>query len=788
MLKNYIITTLRGIKRNKVFTLINLTGLSVAMACFILVGLYVRYELSYDQFHEDVEDIHLVKMKKTERFGGSYDPFLPPMLGKLIKDGTPGLEEVTTTLAGAGGMYVVKNETDYIRENFYTIESSFFNVFTFPILYGDKSNLFDDPNSVVISREMAIKYFDVENAIGETLSVDGKGDFRVTAVLNDFPKNSQFQPHFSFSLNDMESLDSWGYNTFFIYIKTLPNSDLTEIKQRIATIYNSNKPEDAMYEGTEAELGSFANSYWQLSGSGASLNNRDRGLGANKDVIYLCSGLAILLLFIALANYVNMATAKAMERAKEVGIRKVNGATQNQLIKQFLGETFFFALLCLVVAVIIVEILLPSVSQIMGISLKMDYQDITILGYLVGYALFCGLLAGIYPAVLLSRFNPVKALKGQKQQGHSRFSHRSVLLFFQFTISAFMIIVLLVANKQINHYINFDLGFNKERVVSISMTKEMSDRHQVFLQEIKNISGVEEVTMGPLPGGAFGFNTLEYEGKTFKNVPKAETDESFITMLEIPLLAGRNFDPEISSDFDNSIIINESLAKKLEMEDPIGATLLFEGSTKRVIGLIKDFHIMGSLSTVRDLMLTPLLSGRVNKLLIKVNAQNMPSTLGQIDAIWDQFDYKDSYQYQFLDDAYEAKLSRLQNLTLIINGVTTAIVVISLFGLFSLVAFQTSQRIKEIGIRKVLGATANNILFILGKPYAWLILLSSLVSIPLAYYFMGNALNGYPNRIDLDASFGVITVISILSFSALVLLSRALSTIRTNPVDILRNE
>ena len=316
----------------------------------------------------------------------------------------------------------------------------------------------------------------------------------------------------------------------------------------------------------------------------------------------------------------------------------------------------------------------------------------------------------------------------------------------------------------------------------------MSEKPQVFMQEIKNISGVEGVTTGPLPGGAFGFNTLEYEGRTFKNIPRVETDENFITMLEIPLLAGRNFDSEISSDFDNSIIINESLAKKLEMENPIGATLIFGGSTKRVIGLIKDFYITGSMSTVRDLMLTPLISGRVNKLLIKVNAQNMASTLGQIDAIWDQFDYKDSYQYQFLDDAYEENLSRQQNLTIIINGVTTAIVVISLFGLFSLVAFQTSQRIKEIGIRKVLGATANNILIILAKPYAWLILLSSLVSIPLAYYFMGNALNGYPNRIDLNASFGVITVISILCFSALVLLSRALSTIRTNPVDILRNE
>tara|TARA_R110001592_G_scaffold345761_1_gene637823 strand:- start:212 stop:1267 length:1056 start_codon:yes stop_codon:yes gene_type:complete len=351
-----------------------------------------------------------------------------------------------------------------------------------------------------------------------------------------------------------------------------------------------------------------------------------------------------------------------------------------------------------------------------------------------------------------------------------------------------MIIVLLVANKQINHYINFDLGFNKERVVSIRMTKEMTERPQVFMQEVRSISGVKGVTTGPLPGGASGFSTLEYQGKTVKDISRVDTDENFIPTLQIPLLEGRNFDPLIASDVENSIIINESLAKKLELKNPIGTTLVMNGDNVRVVGLIKDFHIMGPMTPVGELILKPRISGRIDNLLIKVNAQNMASTLGQIDAVWDQFDYKDTYQYQFLDDAYEAKLSELQRLTLIINGVTTAIVVISLFGLFSLVAFQTSQRIKEIGIRKVLGASANNILSILAKPYAWLILLSSLVSIPLAYYFMGNALNGYPNRIDLGASFGVITVISILGFSALVLLSRTISTIRTNPVDILRNE
>lgn len=788
MLKNYITTTLRGIKRNKVFTLINLTGLSVAMACFILVGLYVRYELSYDQFHKEVNDIHLVKMKQVERFGGSYNQFLPPMLGKLIKAGTPGLEEVTTTSSGAGSMFAIKNGNDYIQERFYTIENSFFNVFTFPFLHGDKSSVFNEPNSVVISREMSLKYFGTENAIGETLSVAEKGDFKVSGILNDFPKNSQFQPHFCFSLNDNTGLDSWTYNTFFIYVKTLPNTDLGVIKKRIASIYNSNKPEGSMYEGSEAELASFANSYWQSFGSGASMNNRDRGLGADKDVIYMCSGLAILLLFIALANYVNMATAKAMERAKEVGIRKVNGATRSQLIKQFLAETIFFALLCLLTAVIMVEIVSPSVSQIMGIDINMDYQDVTILGSLLAYAVFCGLFAGIYPAVLLSRFNPVKALKGQKQQGRSRFSHRSVLLFFQFTISAFMIIVLLVANTQINHYIDFDLGFNKERVVSIRLTEEMTKNHKAFIQEVARISGVEGVTTGPLPNGAAGFNTLELEGEEFKYVPAIGTDESFISMLEIPLLAGRNFDSNIASDVQNSIIINETLAKKLKLDNPIGATVLFEGSSKTIIGLMKDFYITGASSRLRELMLVPMTDRNVNNLLIKVNGQNMAGTLGEIDEVWSEFDYKDAYQYQFLDDAYEAKLKELKNVATIINGITIAIVVISLFGLFSLVAFQTSQRIKEIGIRKVLGASTNHILFILGKPFAWLIVLSSLVAIPLAYFVLGNALNQYINRIELDASFAVMTVTIILCFSALVLLSRVFSTIRTNPVEILKDE
>ncbi len=786
MLKNYIVTIFRGIKRNKLFTIINLTGLSVAMACFILVGLYVRYELSYDQFHDNVEDIHIVKLRNTR---GSASAVVPAVLGKHLKDEIPELKEVAITSTGVGKMYVVTSEGEFIQEKYYQAEQSFFNIFSFPFLYGDGENSLVDPKSIVISKEMALKYFNKENPVGEFIKIDGEAEFKVSGVLKSFPKNSQFQPNFVLPIEpryNPKIYNSWDFITFFIYIKTLPNTDLDLLETRIWSVYERNVTKNRFFAG--AELGSFADSYWQLSGSGASMNNRDRGLGANKDVIYICSGMAILLLFIALANYVNMATAKAMSRAKEVGIRKVNGATRNQLIKQFLGETLFFSMLCLIMAVILVEILLPAVSQVIGITLEMEYANSYILIVLLAYAALCGLLAGIYPAILLSRFNPVKVLKGQNQQTSSRFSHRSVLLFLQFTISSTMVVVLLIANTQIKHYVNFDLGFEKERVVSIRMAKEMEKDVPLILHEIESISGVEKVTTGPTPSrSSTAYVNLEYEATELKYVKTIQSDENFLPMLEIPLLEGRNFDLSRPSDFENGIIINETLVEELGLKNPVGATISYSKTQKKIIGVMADFHIDGVMSTPQSLVLSPV-KNELNDLLIKVSPKNIAGTLNQINEIWSRFDEKNVYQYQFLDDAYATQLSSVKRITLIINGVTVAIVAISLFGLFSLVVFQTSQKVKEIGIRKVLGASVSHILLILSKPYALVVLLSTSIAIPLAYSFMDDALNKFPNRINIDSSFAIATIAFVLLFSGLVVLSRGLAASRRNPVEILRNE
>lgn len=787
MFRNYMVTVLRAIQRNKLFTVINLTGLSVAMACFILVGLYVRYELSYDRFHDRVEDIHIVQMKYSEEMGGFTNSFVPAVLSDALKSQLPAIEHSVVTNTGAGSMIVEATNGQFLSEKYYAVTNSFFDVFTFPLRYGDQASALVEPTFVVISIEMALKYFDTENAVGEVIKIDGKGAFKVSGVLEPFPKNSQFLPHFLLPFEAVTSLQnrtSWNRSAYFVYIKTLPGTDLEKLKKGIWDVYAVKKAEGAAV--VSADLEAFTSGYWAQS-FGAQLNNRERGLGANKDVIYVCSGLAILLLFIALANYVNMATAKAVERAKEVGIRKVNGASQKQLRAQFLGETVFFALLSLVVGLILVELLLPSVSEVLGIPLKVDYSNPTWLLLLLTYAVGCGLLAGIYPAMFLSRFNPVRAIKGDLNNGGSRFSPKGVLLFLQFTISGTLVAVLLMANAQIRHYLDFDLGFDQEQVISIQAPVPLRADGPVVMNQIRNLKGVVTATKGPMPFGGDGSASVAYEDIKLRSVAKAHVDGDFLPLFGIDVINGRNFDNTRLEDFDNAIMINEALANALEVEDPVGQIVEMADRPMKVIGVFKNFYIDGALSDESPLLLYPT-RDRFSRVLIKLKPGNPTQTLAALEEIWQPYLGRNLFKYDFLDQAYANRVSRLQRITLIVNGITVAIVTISLFGLFSLVAFHISRKLKDIGIRKVLGASAAHILLILSKPYMAILLLSSAMALPLAYYLMREALSKYPHQISLGPGYGTMAFLAILTLSALVILSRALAAIRTNPVDILRNE
>ncbi len=796
MLRNYLKVALRNIKRNKLCTAINVTGLSVAMMGFIVVALYINYEMSYDKFHKEVEDIQILKMKYSKDMGGFYNNFLPAVFADAINAEIPGVQKATATLSGVGNLTVIGSGEQEFREQFYQFQNSFFEIFSFSAAYGDLSEALKDPNDLVVSKKTALKYFNRENVVGEKLMIKGRGELKISAVLEDFPTNSQFQPHLVLSLkngNDVSALSNWGYNTFFIYVKTLPEADLASIESQIGELYGKNVEESPMYESA-AKFIPFQDSYWEWSGSGASMNNRNKGLGADKNVIFICAILAIVLLIIALANYVNMAVSRAIQRAKEVGIRKVNGASPRQLIFQFLSESIIFSLMSLVVAVIALELLLPSISQVMGIHLSIVLLSPFQLLSLLGYALLCGLIAGIYPAFFLSRFQPTRILK-TKMMG----SAKSKLLFkfllgFQFTLCAFLITATVIMNGQIRHYLHFDLGFTKDNVITVQLPGIEQGKMTAFIRELETMSEVSGFTFGPMPGGAAGFSGVWYGEEAIKYVANFETDESFIPTLNIKLMDGRNINPELSSDFQEGVLVNEQLVKRLKIDEPVGKIIQVQGYNetklnKRIVGVIDDIHMQGPSMGTRPLYILPSknLATPRQRLLVKLNDESTKGGISKLEAAYaKQFDKV--MNYQFLTEAYAQNYHRVQRLTTIINGVATLIITISLFGLFAMVAFSISARMKEIGVRKVFGVKFFELQWTLSKVYLVVITIALIIAIPLAYLLMDQVLNIYQNRLTLTWEYGLYTLAGVYLLAAITVIGKGVSTLKMNPINILRND
>ncbi|WP_420386890.1 ABC transporter permease [Roseivirga sp.] len=786
MISNYLKIIFRSFLRNKLYSFTNFLGLAVAMLGFIIVSLYVNYELSYDQFHDDIDDIYMLRMRYTERNRDFFNQFLPPVFGQAIEAQIPGVDAVTVTGTGVGSIDVLDKEGNFLTEPFYTFQPSFFDVFTFDSKHGDARKALADARSIVISRELAMKYFGVENAIGQTLKLKELGQFKVGAVLMDFPNNSQFQPHLILPLKattDEESLINWNSNTNFIYLRLNEETNKENLKTNLISLYSDNNPKGWYSNGT-ADLFPFGESYWNWSMSGAALNNRTQGLGADKRVIVICSSLAIILLLIALANYVNMATSRAIQRSKEVSVRKVNGASPMQLIFQFLTESIAFAFVSLLVALIGVELILPSVSRVMGIQLELDFSSFHLLGLLFGYALTCGLVAGIYPAIFMSRFRPARVLKSKLVQGGKRISLFKILLGIQFTLSALLITVILILNAQVRHYTTFDLGFDKDQVISISLPGPLRGNAHRLMNDLRALPGVAGVTFGPLPSSADGFSDVVFGGKELKSVTRLQTDENFVPVMDIKMQAGRNFNPNISTDFSESVLINQKLVDALGLNEPVNSQITISGFNKRVIGVVDNFYSDGSMSNIRNLIIWPR-RDQAHHLLVRLN--NLEA-LKRVEGVYLRHDEEGLMKYTWLDEAYNKKFHRVSRVVSIINGSTLLTVFVSLFGLLAMLAFSISNRLKEIGVRKVLGARFFQLQWSIAKPFLLVNLISLLIAVPLGYYLVGEMIKNYPNKIELGLSFGFMAfaVTCILNF--IIVGIRGVSVSNINPIDILKDE
>jgi putative ABC transport system permease protein len=807
MIKNYFKIAWRNLLKNKGFSAINIFGLAVGIACCLLITLYVTDELSYDRYHEKGDRIF--RLNTEVRFGGSeqYSAQTSDLLGSTLKKNYPQIENYVRFYDG--GPYLIKKSgtVNNIREEkIFFADSSIFDVFTFPLVAGNPQTALTEPNTIVISETAAKRHFANQNPIGQSLNLDNKMDYKITGVMRDISENTHFTSDFFIS---MKSLDyEWGdflannFNTYVVLKKGTNPKALNGYFEQIIQQYVS--PQMVKMVGSTMDEFLKSGSYLRFSMiplTDIHLKSRySHELGVKGDIqyIYIFSIVALFVLFIACINFMNLSTARSSKRAKEVGIRKVLGSLRGQLMFQFFSECVLLSFFALIVALGLVGILLPFFNDIAAKSLSLrDMLNVKSLSIIAVLPIIVGVLAGSYPAIFLSSFEPIKVLKGRLSLKGG--SLRNGLVVFQFATSIVLIVGTVVVYRQINFIQQKNVGFNKDQVLVINDAYILAKNARTFKDEVLKLNGVEKGTLsGYLPtpsnrsdGSMFAEGQLDPTKAV--QVQRWDTDEDYIETLGMQMVAGRHFSKAFKTD-STAVIMNETAAKLFGYTDPINKNIMSfvdNNSQKtvnyKVIGVVKDFHFESLRRDIGAVCLFLNLSrGNVS---FRLNAQNdLKGTISQIETVWKQFAPGQPFTYTFMDESfnnvYKAE-QRIGKISLVFAFLT---ILIACLGLFGLITFIAEQRLKEIGIRKVLGASIPNIVQLLSKDFVVLVVVSILIASPIAYYVMDKWLQDFAYRIPVEWWVFALAGVVALLIALLTVSFQAIKAAVANPVKSLRTE
>ena len=796
MLRSYFKIAFRNLLRYKGFSFINIAGLAIGMACCILVALFIIDELSYDRHHQDSARIFRVVKDFVNDDGTTLpDATTPPAIGAAIQKDIPEIEHVARLMPGWGNKFYVRNgEKRFVEENLYKADSSIFDVFTFTFIKGDPKTALQPPNAIVLTESTAKKYFGSENPIGKTLEVDDWDRQVVTAVIKDVPDNS----HFKFDLlvplrfrgrdgNPININTIWGWYNYYTYMKLKPNTSIEAVDKKIRDIFKKNQPENKnhFYSQALTSIHLMSNLKWELR------PNSDR------IYVYIFGVVALFILIIACINYINLTTARSSLRAKEIGVRKVSGAIRSSLIGQFLAESVVVALLSAILAISLAELFLPAINMITQKHLQLlgAPNAILLAGVLI-FSLIIGLTAGIYPALYLSSFEPVKVLKGVALGINSRFSLRKVLVVVQFTISIALIIGTLVVAQQIHFIQNAKLGLNKDHVIMINDIGYLnrSDR-QAIKNSVLQVPGVKSAAATDgIVGGQNWTTSLRWKGSTnsllvnFLNI-----DNDYLQTLNLELKEGRGFSKDFPSDTADAIILNETAVKQLGVPEPaLGQQIVWDESADtiiyaKIVGIVKDFHFTSLKNEIKPFAFVTD-NNRQWYLTVKLQGADMQNTIQQIQSVWEKQVKSRPFQYFFLDETYAKLYKAEQNFKTIFFYITAVAIFIACLGLFGLSAFTIAQRQKEIGIRKVLGASVTGIVRMLSGDFIKLVFIAALIAFPISWWVMHQWLLDFVYRVNIGWWIFV-TAISLALVIALATISfQAIKAAIANPVKALRTE
>ena len=786
MLKNHFLTAYRNILRNKGFSIINISGLAIGMASAALIILWIQNEISYDRFHTNKKRLYLACTNITRDGVKQTGMVTPQLMGPALKTDCPEIEN-TARIGWTQPVLFGYNEKK-IKVNGTWADPSFLSMFSFPLIKGDKVTALNDPHSVVLTETMAKKLFGEEEAMGKTLQFDNQENFKVTAILKDLPANTMFNFEF---LNSSAFLQTKGYfdaDWTNVSIKTFvllyPNSKLADANTSIKDITKK-------YSGGQSRSETFL---YPVSGLRLySKFENGKAVGGRIETVRIFVIIAAFILLIACINFMNLSTARSEKRAKEVGVRKVAGARIQTLIAQFLSESVLMAAIAGCFALLIVQFSLPAFNTLTEKHLFIDYSSLYFWACGIGFILITGILAGSYPAFLLASFKPVTVLKGSFKKVNALVTPRKVLVILQFTFAIVLIICTIIVEKQIKYAWERETGYDKKNLAYVSIEGDIKKNYHLIKNDLLNSGTAISVSqsMAPLTQSWSAGSSLKWQGQdpnAHIGFDRSTTDGGLVKTAGLQLVAGRDIDPENYPTDSTACLINETAAKIMNFKNPVGQEVFDDPLTWHIVGVIKDFVLQSPYDPTRPMIFKGPKYGR-NVINIKFNskkttAQNIAATA----AIFRKYNPAYPFEYKFVDEEYAKKFDDQKltgKLAALFAGLT---IFISCLGLFGLATYMAESRVKEIGVRKILGASVASIATLLSGDFIKLVVIAIVIAAPVAWWIASKWLNGYSYHTKISWWMFAAAGMSAIFIALITVSFQAIKAAVANPAKSLRNE
>lgn len=799
MFKNLLKIALRNIIKEKTYSAINVIGLTIGITCSLFLFLYILDELSYDRYHKNANNIYRIVSNIKEPDNSFTWAVAQVPLAEELRDNYPEVINAVRFFGTPRTQY--KNgDKQFYEEDFFRTDSTVFDMFSYSFLKGDPNSALDQPNTMVITESTAKKYFgDVEAAFEQSIENQQGDQFKVTGVIEDVPFNS----HFRFDALISRSTTplgpgAWGGFGVFTYIQLPDNYDLAKMDTSLAKVVKEKV--DPIFEPVGIKIAYQLQPILDIHLYSKIQDEAEEG--GDISYIYIFGAIAVFMLIIACINYMNLATARSANRAKEVGVRKVMGSQRGQLITQFITESVVITIASLLLSLILIYLLLPGFNNLANKHLPFDYvfQPVVILS-LIGVVLFAGVVGGSYPAFYLSGFNPVSVLKGKLATKGGTVVFRKVLVVLQFGISVFMLISTLIVFDQLQFLRSKDLGFNKEQVVRLNLSgQKLQEKANVLVERLKQSSDVSAVGMATSsPGEGIGkllFRVEDNDGKmTDRGVDLFSADYDFVKTMGMTVVKGRDFSRDVISDTLYAVLVNEAMVKRMGWTEPLGKKFILAGGgpdgqdiEKRVVGVIKDYHQNSLYEQIEPLMI--VLDKNFRFAFVRTGDGDVKKSLASIEQAWKDIYPNNPFEYDFLDQDFNSQYQADEKRSQIFTAFSGLTIVIACLGLLGLAAFTTEQRTKEIGVRKVIGASLGGLVMLVSKEFFILVGIGTALAFPVAWYITADWLSNFAYRIELNDEWLTFILSAFLAF-AITMITVGYHVLRAasaNPVKSLRDE